>query len=62
MITPEKGTKKSIYYLNTNNVKRLLQELISIRNAYKMVFFGRGVVSLAVVFVWSHNERRRSVA
>ena len=23
-------------------MKRLLQELISIRNAYKMVFFGRG--------------------
>lgn len=42
MITREKGTKKNIYYLNTNNVKRLLQELISIRNAYKMVFFGRG--------------------
>lgn len=37
-----KRNEKNIYYLNTNNVKRLLQELISIRNAYKMVFFGRG--------------------
>ena len=37
-----KRNEKNICYLNTNNVKRLLQELISIRNAYKMVFFGRG--------------------
>ena len=37
-----KRNEKNIYYLNTNNVKRLLQELISIRNANKMVFFGRG--------------------
>lgn len=37
-----KRNEKNIYYKNTNNVKRLLQELISIRNAYKMVFFGRG--------------------
>ena len=41
-----KRNEKNIYYLNTNNVKRLLQELISKRNAYKMVFFGRGCFCL----------------